>query len=162
MAAPSFQLLTSPQRWIAGIPANFENVMQADTRHWQQFMPRLRGIKNRLGGHLVSASVYQPSENGLFNPFAPVQKWAGVEVETGEALPEGMHTLLIPAGEYAVFRYQGLPSGASSFFKAVFSESLPQAGLLIDSRPHFELLPPGYSATDPNAEEEVWVPVMRM
>ncbi|WP_419659877.1 GyrI-like domain-containing protein [Desulfosarcina variabilis] len=41
----------------------------------------------------------------------------------------------------------------------IFGQWLPNASYSLDNREHFEILPAGYSPVDPNATEEIWVPV---
>ena len=45
--------------------------------------------------------------------------------------------------------------------KHIFGRWLPQSEYELDDREHFELLPEGYSPVDPEAEEEVWIPIKR-
>ncbi|MFT7121384.1 MAG: AraC family transcriptional regulator [Neolewinella sp.] len=64
-------------------------------------------------------------------------------------------------GSYAVFDYQGLAKDFGLVAAQVFGEWLPAANLTVDNtRPHFEYLPPGYRMDDPEAKEEIWIPVV--
>jgi len=135
---------------------------------WQNFMPRRHEITNRLGEELYSAQVYP--DNFDFGPQTSFTKWATVPLRRDVALlrlyskksnhiPEGMETLVIPEGLYAVFLYKGIPANAEPFFRYIFTEWLPSSGYTLDSRPHFEILGSKYKHNDPNSEEEVWIPI---
>lgn len=59
---------------------------------------------------------------------------------------------------YAVFDYKG-SSDDGSVFKYIFNTWLPQSGYQLDNRPHFEVLGDKYRNSDPNSEEEIWIPI---
>ncbi|MFN9597179.1 MAG: GyrI-like domain-containing protein, partial [Bacteroidota bacterium] len=46
-------------------------------------------------------------------------------------------------------------------FHHIFNEWIPNSEFNIDQRPHFEIMPEGYKADDPNAMEEVWIPIIK-
>src|SRR5690606_7293055 len=86
-------------------------------------------------------------------------KWAVVEVDDFENVPEGMASYTLQSGTYAVFEHTG-PASDLSTFLYIFNEWLPSSNRYeLDDREHFEVLPPDYDARDPNAKEEIWVPV---
>ena len=49
-------------------------------------------IKNKRNTDLISLQVYNPSYFNSFNPAAKFEKWAAVEVEGLDAIPDGMET----------------------------------------------------------------------
>ncbi len=122
---------------------------------WRTFMPRRNEIQNKVNSNLHSVQVYKDG----FNMSLPFTKWAAIEVNTVDEIPDGMEELIIPGGLYAVFIYKGDQSGAASFFKEIFTKSIPAAGYELDNRPHFEILGDKYKINDVNSEEEVWIPV---
>ena len=125
---------------------------------WQNFMPRRHEIKNRLGEDLYSVQVYPKNfDFGLHTSFT---KWATVPVNEDTPIPEGMETLQIPEGLYAVFVYKGIPAEAEPFFRYIFTEWLPASKYRLDNRPHFEILGNKYIHNDPNSEETVWIPIV--
>jgi AraC family transcriptional regulator len=66
----------------------------------------------------------------------------------------------LPAGTYAVFVHKGGPSKAAQTFQYILTEWLPGSEYVLDQRPHFEVLGEKYKHNDPEAEEEIWLPVM--
>ena len=105
-----------------------------------------------------SMSVYGNDYFTHFNPGKSFEKWAAAEVTDFSNVPEGMETYEIPAGLYAVFHYRG-PGNDPSIFSHIFGSWLPGSGYDLDNRPHFEILGENYRPADPNAGEEIWIPV---
>lgn len=127
---------------------------------WQYFMPRRNEIKNYEGEALYSI---QALSSDFFSPFIPTrefQKWAARPVTEVESIPEGMVSLYIEPGMYAVFVYKGDGSDAPAFFQNIFEHELPSRNLKLDDRLHFEILGNKYQRNDVNSEEEVWIPVV--
>ena len=128
---------------------------------WQSFMPRRHEITSRTNLDRYSVQLY---DNGLnvesFSPTTVFEKWAAVEVTEGANVPEGMASLIIPAGQYAVFIHQGLPAAFPKTAQYIYGQWLPRAAYQLDDRPHFEVLGPDYRPDDPQAQEEVWIPII--
>lgn len=127
---------------------------------WQSFMP-LRKHIHTISPSLYAVHVYDSVLTDAFMPETPFDKWAAVEVAPDTPVPEQLQALLLPEGLYAVFIHKGLSSDFPRTMAQIYSEWLPQSEYALDHRPHFEVMLPGYSPTDPDAEEEVWVPVRK-
>lgn len=128
---------------------------------WRNFMPRRNEVPNRKNTYFYSLEVY-PSIH-YFREFAPTasfEKWAAVEVESWENIPEGMETLAIPEGLYAVFAYRGTQSEAAKFYQYIYGSWMPQSAYLLDERPHFALMGDRYRGDDPESEEDIYIPVV--
>ena len=126
---------------------------------WGAFMPFRKTVPHRLGTHFMSMQVYPTDGASKITPATVFQKWAVVEVSKVGVLPEGMVSYDLLGGKYAVFVHNGPASAFAETMKHIFQVWLPSSGFQIDSREHFELLEEGYSPTDPEASEEVWVPI---
>ncbi len=124
---------------------------------WSSFMPRRKEVPNAIGTDLFNIQVnpigFSFGMNELF------VKWAAVPVSNFGFVPEGMETLEIQKGLYAVFQYKGDQSNAAAFFNAIYTEWLPASNYELDNRPQFEILGAKYKTNDPNSEEEIWIPV---
>lgn len=123
---------------------------------WRSFMPRRKEIANNLTSDLISMQVYHKSFRGDVNQ--KFEKWAAVEVNNFDQVPDEMETFALEGGLYAVFDYKGL-STDHSIFIYIFGTWLPGSDYLIDDRPHFEVLGEKYKNGDPNSEEEIWIPI---
>lgn len=124
---------------------------------WQLFMPRRSEIKNRVTADFISMQKYP--DNWNFSPDFSFEKWATVEVQSFTEVPHGMDTYSLQGGKYAVFIHHGPASTAAQTMQYIFGQWLPNSEYSLDNREHFEILPKGYSPVDPNASEEIWVPI---
>lgn len=123
---------------------------------WQRFMPRRKEIRNNMTTDLISLQIYPPGFD--FSPNTQFEKWAAIEVSDFEHVPDGMESLLLPEGLYAVFHYKG-SSMDTRIFQYIFGEWLPKSGYQLNNRPHFEVLGEKYKNASPDSEEEIWIPV---
>lgn len=127
---------------------------------WSSFMPNRNEVTNKVGSSYYSVQFYDANlqfEN--FTPQVEFTKCAMVEVSEVGDIPEGMETRKLPEGLYAVFTYVGRPMDFAPTWRYIFQEWLPNSIYTLDDRPHFELLPENYNPMDPNAQEEVWIPI---
>lgn len=124
---------------------------------WGNFMPRRNEIQNTIGTELFNIQINP--DNFDFNPNTRFVKWASVAVLSFDFIPEGMETLEIEEGLYAVFNYKGAHSDAAVFFNTIYSEWLPNSGYELENRPQFEILGKNYKSNGPDSEEEIWIPV---
>ncbi|MEO0528391.1 MAG: GyrI-like domain-containing protein, partial [Bacteroidota bacterium] len=76
--------------------------------------------------------------------------------------PMGMETYTISGGTYAVFVHKGPASTFGNTMGYIFNVWMPKSGYRLDGREHFEILTETYRPNDPDAKEEVWVPVMKV
>jgi AraC family transcriptional regulator len=126
---------------------------------WTSFMPRRKEIINNLTNDLISLVEYTPSHFENFNPTNEFERWAAVEVENFNSIPDEMETYILPNGLYAVFNYTGMSSGIAAFFHYIYSEWVPNSDYVLDDRAHFEVLGEKYKNNDPSSEEEIWIPI---
>ena len=124
---------------------------------WSSFMPRRKEIQNPIGTELFNIQINP--DNFDFHPNTPFVKWAAVAVPSFDFIPEGMETLEIEEGLYAVFNYKGAQSDAAVFFNTIYNEWLPNSDYELENRPQFEILGEKYKNNSPAAEEEIWIPV---
>ncbi len=127
---------------------------------WKSFMPFRDQILNRVSTDLVSLQVFGPEFDFTnFNPNLYFEKWALAEVSDYIYVPDGMEPFMLPAGEYAVFLHRGPASEGFKTFRYIFSAWLPDSGLEVDARPHFEVLGDRYINDSLLSEEEIWIPI---
>ena len=123
---------------------------------WRDFMSR---YKDLAAGHdKFSLQLFDEDHFKRFDPSKRFVKWAAIEAKDLVATPEGMESMVLPGGEYAVFDYKG-SSSDRSIFQYIYAEWLPNSDYQLEHRPHFELLGEKYKNNDPNSEEEIWIPV---
>jgi AraC family transcriptional regulator len=128
---------------------------------WNQFMPRVKEILNRVGRDLYSIQEF---EKGLimdeFTPSTKFKKWAAVEVISFKNTPEGLENFTLAGGLHAIFLHKGFASTFHRTSQYIFGQWLPNSKYEVDHRPHFEIMGKDYlGPEDPDSLEEVWVPV---
>ena len=126
---------------------------------WSSFMPRRNEIRNAIGIDLFNIQINP--ENFDFNPQTEFVKWAVVPVSDFDFLPEGMQSLIVEEGLYAVFIYKGDQSGIAAFFNSIYTEWLPNSDYELENRPQFEILGEKYKNNSPDSEEEIWIPIKK-
>lgn len=126
---------------------------------WGSFMPRRKEITNIMTNDLISLAVYAPNHFINFKLTHQFERWATVEVENFNKVPNEMETYNLSSGLYAVFNYKGMSSGAAAFFQYIYSEWVPNSEYILDDRAHFEVLGEKYKNNDPSSEEEIWIPI---
>jgi AraC family transcriptional regulator len=128
---------------------------------WQSFMPLLGKIENRIGSELYSVEVYSSSFFEDFSPENQFEKWAAIELSGYNKIPEGMESLTIPSGLYAVFLHKGPAGEGPKTYSYIFRQWLPASEYSLDGRPHFAVMGEKYKRDDPASEEELWIPVKK-
>jgi len=129
---------------------------------WQSFMSGRGEINNAVGRDLYSVEIFHdPSFFRNFNPAMKFEKWAAVKVTDHNSIPDGMESLIIPGGSYAVFHYKGKPSEAQETYRYIYAIWLPASEYTLDDRPHFALMGEKYKGENPDSEEELWIPVKK-
>jgi AraC family transcriptional regulator len=126
---------------------------------WHSFMPRRKEITSMLGSDLFSVEVYPAGFYDQFNPATIFEKWAAVEVTDHSSVPDGMETITLPNGLYAVFLHQGPASEGPKTYQYIFGIWLSNSDYILDNRPHFALMGEKYKNNEPDSEEELWIPV---
>lgn len=129
---------------------------------WQNFKPRVKEIKDRSDTKFYSVQNF---EKGLKLEQLTLQtefeKWAAVRVKSFDQIPDKLENLTIPKGKYAVFIHHGTPQAFAKTSAFIYGVWLPTSEFELDERPHFEVMSANYHPADPNAEEEVWIPIKK-
>ncbi|MCC7507177.1 MAG: GyrI-like domain-containing protein [Saprospiraceae bacterium] len=127
---------------------------------WKAFRIRLREIGAPPPQKLYSVQVFDPGASfAAFSPDSLFDKWAAIELDTDAVKPEGLDILILPAGLYAVFIHHGPAHSFPGTLQFIFGQWLPNSDYALDARPHFEIMDEHYHPLDPDAREEVWIPV---
>ncbi|NEM96595.1 GyrI-like domain-containing protein [Pontibacter burrus] len=146
---------------LAGLRAETTLATDNPAALWQEFMPRRKELTTIVGNELYAVQVYDAGfVKGKFTADSIFQKWAAVEVSGSGELPDGMEQLIVPAGDYAVFIHKGPASDFVKTANYIYRQWLPNSNYLLDDRPHLQVMCEKYLGhTNPDSEEEVWVPV---
>lgn len=157
---PRFEIL--PVRTLVGLSDRMSIAKDGTPALWQKAMPLFPSVPNRIGTDLFSVEVYDDlSFFEQFDPTREFQKWAAVLVGDPSNIPDGFDVLAIPDGEYAVFPFKGSAKEAPAAYQFIYNIWLKESESILEDRPHFAVMSAAYRPDDPNAEEEIWVPVKR-
>ncbi len=126
---------------------------------WRTFMPRRYEVEGRTRDDYWCLRIYDALGPDMFAPATELEKWAAVTVRSHDSIPQGMEAYTLQGGRYAVFEHRGPASTFPDTMRHIFASWLPASGYELDHREHFEVLEEGYDPTDPDAREEIWVPI---
>lgn len=152
------KLVTLPQTHLVGMNATMSRSDDQTPDLWRSFMPRRKEIDHRTNQNFISMQIYPGGPSQISDPQATFTKWAAVEVAPSGDTPQGMQRYELGGGLYAVFHHQG-PATDLSTIMFIFQTWLPASDYRLDDREHFEVLPESYQPLDPNAFEDIWIPV---
>jgi len=148
-------------RTIVGVSTKTSLVDNKTMELWQTFGPLRKQIENLKNEGSYSIQIY--ASDFMTTPFSPATvytKWAGVEVTQIDDIPIGLESMTISEGKWAVFVYKGTTSDFGAFAQYIYKTWLPSSGYTLDDRPHFEYMSENYlGPNNPEAEEEVWIPI---
>lgn len=128
---------------------------------FSNFMPNRETIPNVLSNDIYEVMVYNATYFKNFSPMNIFNKWATLNVSKYNTIPDGMKTLDINTGLYAVFNYKGLPQGFGELIAYIMTQWLPKSNYQLDNRPHFNILGNKYKKGSPESEETVWIPIKK-
>ena len=148
-----------PKTELVGIRKRMSFDQNTTKKLWNSFMPEIQRIPNKKYRLLFSVELYDPGFFSSFNPSSILTQWAAVEVLNRGVSPDGMESLTIPEGRYAVFQYMGHPANAAPFYKKIFTQWLPSSNHILDNRPHLAIMGENYKNNHPDSEEQIWIPV---
>ncbi len=149
---PTF--VNKPAFTVAGMMAHNKGMEEkADiSALWTEFWGRHGEIKSIVNENVTYGVMANYDES--------TKAWdylAGLEVSNSAALPEGMVSLTIPAGKYAIFPCT-LPT-IEKVYNYIYQEWLPKSGHQHAAQPEFELYPETFQPQNPESEFQVYVPL---
>ena len=146
----------SPERLIAGCSGVF--TLQTAARDipplWQRFMPHYGKVPGQKG-----TTTYGVSWNQM--PSSEFEYLCGVEVAETAKLPDGLTTVRLPEGQYAVFEHAGHVSGISQMIGAIHSQWLPGSGYETAGPILFEHYTDKFNPQTHSGGIEIWLPVRK-
>jgi len=149
------------EKKLCGLSQIMSMLKNTTEQLWQTFMPLRKHIVDIKSPELISMQLYDKKSNAdNFKPSTEFTKWAAVEVNDHINIPDGLFPYVLKGGLYAVFLHKGTPEKFKITFEYIFQQWLPNSGYELDNREHFELLPENYRPDDPEAIEEIWIPVL--
>lgn len=131
---------------IVGLSTDSNSDLDMINNLWQSFGPLVGLIKNRPSKDFISMTIGN-------------KVWAAVEVSDFENIPSKLEQYTIKEGLFVATMHKGPASTFNKTQMYILNQWLPESKFTLDSREHFEILPENYNPVDPNATEEVWIPI---
>ncbi|MEZ4945949.1 MAG: GyrI-like domain-containing protein [Cyclobacteriaceae bacterium] len=151
---------TITPKTLVGLQIRMNLANNKTSELWRTFLQRKEEIHHRTNTDRYSIQVFDsPQHMNTFTPLTEFDKWAAVEVNDATRMPQGMKSITIEAGQYAVFIHHGAAHTFQKTFDHIFGVWLPASGYQFDHRPQFEIMKADYNPFDDNAQEEVWIPI---
>jgi len=128
---------------------------------WNTFMPRIDEIVNKIDSGCYEIHPFDSEfkmEN--FTEDMEFEKWAAVEVDNFNNIPDGLKALTIEGGKYAIFEHKGTMSNIQFSFDYVYGTWLPNSEYKLDQRADFEVYGKQYYGPEnPESITELWIPI---
>ena len=130
------------------------------TKMWQEFMPRLKEIKNltldKESGDACYGLCYMPkgTEKGV------IEYIACFPVSSLEHIPVGMIGRIVPPQTYAVTEAYGVKDIGEAY-NFLINEWMPLSGYKAGEGPDFELYTKNFNPEDPESVFYVYFPVKK-
>ncbi len=156
MILPTIKSLS--QKTLVGMSKEMNLAKDETFALFSKFMPLKKEIKNTVNDDVLDLQIYSTNYFQNFNPLNTFVKWAAVEVSTTEDLPKGMMSLTLPSGNYAVFE-QKMSAYDASIYEYIFMKWIPSSEFNLDDRPHFDVLNKEIQNRNPEAMQEIWIPI---
>jgi len=159
------QFIDRPEKLVVGIGAPFISVLSPDRnnmviipRLWSEYVPRKQEVPHRLSTADVGICTRLPNESQRTHPEVCFYI-AGAEVTELAKLPEGMMSLTVPAGRYAVFTHIGQLDALEITMKFIYGTWLPNSGCKLRQAPDIETYDHRFNPFSDKSEMGIWIPV---
>lgn len=152
------QIKSTEKKYFIGMSIEMSLIDNKTFQLFSTFMPRKKEISDQKSNDIYDLIIYPKDYFLSFNPTTYFKKHALVEVSNLKSVPQGMITITLPKGQYAVFTVKGhIPN--QEVFQYIYSSWLPKSKFQVDDRPHFDILSEKIQQKAPDAEQEIWVPI---
>ncbi len=146
------RIVTGPALLLAGVLARYtEENAAAIPNQWERFTPWFGHVPGQTPN--VAYGVLVDGDDGLHGYLT------AAEVSALDDLPAELHTLRLPARRYAVWTWAGHVAEIRSVWRTIFSQSLPETGLVPAEASMFERYPETFDPATGRGGFEVWIPL---
>jgi AraC family transcriptional regulator len=141
---------------IVGMRYYGDNQNQEIKQLWDDFLPKVDNIKNRIDT-TVSYGICYPEEDQTTGAFEYI---AAVEVSNFDEIPEGMVSRTIPEQKYAVFTHRGSVDKITEAYQAIYAVWQPKSGYELIKAPDFEYYDDRFDPDNPEKSElDINIPI---
>ena len=141
---------------VIGLKYYGENQNKEITKLWDDFLPKMDSIKNRINLSTCYGICY-PEEDHTKKNFEYI---AAVEVSDIDDIPEGMVGRTIPKQTYAVFTHKGSLDNLTETYQAIYAIWQPKSGRELIKAPDFEFYDERFHADNPEKSAlDLYIPI---
>lgn len=129
---------------------------------WKEFMPLQKEVPGKKPGTYYSIQDYPEGYLDKFDPHAVFTTWAAKEIDASQEINDGLSSVELKGGLYVTFIHKGTAAEIGQSLGYMYGQWIPENGYRIDTdRKHFEVLSKNYGGpTNPNSQEEAWIPIV--
>ena len=121
---------------------------------WKEFRTE------QMKAGLIDVELYSIQEFAEWPPKTTIMHWSGIEKQDTVKYPEEWQECVLQGGAYAFALFKGDSEEFPAMLKDIIVSWIPTTDYEYDpSRLQFQVMPHDYKLDDPNAEEQVWIPV---
>lgn len=146
------KVLERPALTVVGLAIQTQPMSPEIPALWPKFVARIPEIRNPAEPR-VSYGVMQYREGAE----KPLNYLAAVSVSPADGIPDGMQSVVLAAGTWAVFRYP--LSGLGKGFGEIFDRLLPSSDFQQAAGPFYERYDENFDPGDPGSLVEIYLPV---
>ncbi len=145
--------LDADEKRIVGTQGHYTPETVKDIpQQWAEFGPKCGLLPDQIG-----TEAYGVTWNG--KPDCSFDYLTGVAYPTGKAIPDGMTSVILPAGRYARFFHDGHVSKLPAYFDTIWAKWVPDCGLKIAKAPCFEVYTEEFDPQTGMGGTAVWIPL---
>lgn len=148
----TLQIIDRPATTVVGLFIHTRPMSPDIPALWPRFVERIGEIAHPLE-YRVTYGVMQAPDGDMER----LDYMAAVAVSAAGPVPEGMTTLVLPAGPYARFSYPF--SRLAEGFGEIFNRLLPESPYRQAGGPSFERYGEDFCPDQPDSPVEIWLPV---
>jgi AraC family transcriptional regulator len=157
-------IITIEEKKVAGLGARFISILSPDNNNWA-VIPKLwhefTKRKDEISGRLSQADI------GLCEPVSPDKRThpdecfylACTEVSNFDDIPEGMMSMSIPAGRYAVFVHKGNLDELGHTYRYIYGSWLHASKEELRDAPDFECYSERFKDGSEDSELDIYIPI---
>jgi len=143
---------------VVGMEYHGQNKNKEITTMWGMFNQKCMAIPHLMGKRAAYGVCFSDADYGTTGMFRYV---AGLPVTAVDAVPEGMTSCTVPAGQYAVFTHCGTLATLDKTFDYIYGTWLPSSEYRLDAvRPDFEYYDERFTTgDDPASKFDIYIPI---
>ncbi len=149
---------------VIGLTAKFISVMSPEKNNmvvipalWGKYAKRATEIKSRKSWVDMGVCICQP-ENERSHPDECLYM-AATEVTDTTDVPEGMTSMIIPAGKYAMFTHKGAVSKIGLTVSYIYGSWLPKSGQKLREAADLEMYDSRFNPDSDEFELSLYIPI---